>query len=151
MLKDLDHPVAKLILAASRALDAVLIAARQMTVVCRAERRRLRDSCDPTFAELRRLAREHFADRAAIPPAIDELERSVGELAEAGAGRVPEDGPPARFRSPACRAWLCRMSRTGCWAPFRPATICCRRCLARLVAPRLVLGSIEEGFGTDAI
>jgi hypothetical protein len=151
MLKDLDDPVAKLILAASRALDAVLIAAREMTVACRKERRRLRAGCDPTFAELRQLAREHFAGRAAIPPAINELERLVGELAEVGAGRVPEDGPAARFRCPACRAWLCRMSRTGCWAPFRPVTICCLRCLARLVAPRRVLESIDEGFGTDAI
>jgi hypothetical protein len=106
MLKDLDDPVARLILAASRALDAVLIAARQMTVACSKERRRLRADCDPTFAELRRLAREHFADRAAIPPAIDELERLVGELAEAGAGGCRRTGRPpgsaARPAGPGC-------------------------------------------------
>jgi hypothetical protein len=148
MLADLNSPMSKAIFAAARAEDAVLLAARNMTVAGSVERARLRDGCSPAFAEMRRLARDHFADRPAIPSAIDALERAVAELA---ALPVPEAVPPARFQCPACRSRLERRGKYGFWAPFRPTDIYCGRCLQLIMPALAALRTWEGGFGTDAI
>ena len=63
---DLDHPMTKHVFAAARAEDTILQNAKRVTVSVRRDRLRVRDGCAPAFAELRRLARDHFADRPAI-------------------------------------------------------------------------------------
>lgn len=146
---DLDHPMTKHVFAAARAEDTVLMAARHMTVAGRRERAGLRDSCAAAFAELRRLALDHFADCPAIPPAIDELERSLAELASLPG--VPEDGPPAEYRCPACGAALERRGKYGFLTPDNPTDIYCSPCLEIIMPSLSALRSWEGGFGTDAI
>ncbi|QEL18637.1 hypothetical protein [Limnoglobus roseus] len=145
---DLHSPLNQAIFAASRAMDAVLRACREMTVAGREERARLRDRCLPAFAEMRRLARDYFADRATIPPAIDTLERAVAELAGLP---VPDVVPMARFQCPACHSRLERRNRYGGWAPFRPTNIFCGRCLHFITLALRTLETWEGGFGTDGI
>lgn len=125
------------------------MAARHMTTSARDERFRLRDSCAPAFAELRRLARKHFANCPAIPSAIEDLERSLAALA-ALAG-VPEQGPSAEHKCPACGAVLERLDKYGFLAPDNPTNIYCSPCLKIIMPSLSVLRSLEEGFGTDAI
>lgn len=146
---DLEHPMTKHIFAAARAEAAVLMAARHMTIAGRRERVRLRDGCTTAFAELRRLACNQFADRPAIPPAIDELERSLGELASLP--DVPEDGLPAEYKCPACGAALERRGKYGFLAPDNPTDIYCSPCLEIIMPSLSALRSWEGGFGTDAI
>src|SRR5262245_14857013 len=97
---DLDHPLTPHIFAAARAEGRVIVSARAITVAARPERIRLRDECRPAFEELRRLARDHFADRPEIPPAINDFERAISELA--GLAGVPDELAPTRSRCPAC-------------------------------------------------
>ncbi|HEY2786104.1 MAG TPA: hypothetical protein VGJ05_14140 [Fimbriiglobus sp.] len=146
---DLDHQMSKHVFAAARAEDAVLMAARHMTTAGRRERVRLQDGCAPAFAELRRLARDHFADCPAIPPAIDGLERSLAELAALPG--VPEDGPSAEYKCPACAAALDRRGKYGFLAPDNPTDIYCSPCLQIIMPSLSALRSWEGGFGTDAI
>jgi hypothetical protein len=146
---DLDHPMSQHIFAAAGAEGAILLAARDMTTASRRERAQRRDGCAPAFAELRRLAREHFADRRAIPPAIDELEQALDKLA--GLPGVPEDGPSAKFKCPACNAALERRGRYGFPAPLNPTDIYCGRCLDIIMPALTVLRSLDDGFSTDAI
>jgi hypothetical protein len=146
---DLSHPMSRHIFAAARAESAVLIAARVMTVFPRRERIRLRDSCASAFEELRRLGRDHFADRRAIPPAIDDLERALSELARLPGG--PDDGPSAEYECPACGADLERRGKYGFPAPRNPTDIYCGRCLEIIIPPLLTLRSLKDGFATDAI
>jgi hypothetical protein len=146
---DLDHPMSEHIFAAARAEDAVLIAAQHMTIASRHERSRLRNGCTPAFFELRRLARDHFADRPAIPPAIDELERSLAALASLTG--IPEVGPPAEYVCPACDASLERRGKYGYLAPNNPTDIYCSLCLQLIMPSLLTLRSCDGGFGTDAI
>jgi hypothetical protein len=146
---DLDHPMTQHVFAAARAEDSILIAARNMTVAGRQERVRLRDGCAPAFAELRRLARDHFANCPAIPSAIDALERAVANLAALPG--VPEQGSPAKFRCPACGAGLERRGKYGFCAPLNPTDVYCSPCLQIIMPPLSALRSWEGGFGTDAI
>jgi hypothetical protein len=146
---DLDHPMTKYVFAAARAEDAVLIAARHMTAACRQERARLLEGCGPAFAELRRLARDHFMDCSTIPPAIDELERAVSQLAALPG--VPEDGPSAEYKCPACEAAMERRGKYGFLAPNNPTDIYCSPCLQIIMPSLSALRSWEGGFGTDAI
>ena len=147
---DLEHPMTKHIFAAARAEDTVFMAGRDMTVAGRRERIRLRDGCTAAFAELRRLARDHFADRPAIPSAIDELERSLEELVSLPG--VPEDGSPAEYKCPACGAALERRGKYGFPAPDNPTDIYCSRCLQIIMQSVSALRSwAGGGFGTDAI
>jgi hypothetical protein len=147
---DQHHPMSEHIFAAARAEDAVLIAARNMTVAARRARVRLRDGCAPAFVELRRLSCDYFADHRAIPPAIDELERALTELA--GLPGVPDDGPSAEYKCPACGAELTRHGKSGFPAPDNPPDIIyCDRCLDIVMPPLQKLRSLEDGFGTDAI
>jgi hypothetical protein len=146
---DLDHPMSQHIFAAARAEDTILTAARDMTTASRRARAQRRDGCAPAFAELRRLARERFADRRAIPPAIDELEQAIEQLASFPG--VPEDWPPAKFKCPACGAALERRGTYGLPAPINPTDIYCGRCLDIIMPALRVLRSMEEGFSTDAI
>jgi hypothetical protein len=145
----LDHPMTKHVFAAARAEDAVLMAARHMTVAARQERQRLQDGCAPAFAELRRLSRDHFADCPAIPPAIDELEQAIARLAELPG--VPEQAPPAEYKCPACAAALARRGKHGVLAPDNPTDIYCSSCLQSIMPSLSALRSWEGGFGTDAI
>jgi hypothetical protein len=146
---DLDHPMTQYIFAAAGAEDAVLIAARQMTVSSSQERARLRDRCTAAFAELRRLARDHFADRPAIPSAIDALELAMVGLASLSG--VPEHGPPAQYECPACGTALERRGKNGFPAPENPTDIYCSPCLQIIMPSLSVLRSWEGGFGTDFI
>jgi hypothetical protein len=139
---DLNALFSKHIIAAARAHDVILGAARSMTVAPRHERVRLRDGCREAVDEMRRLARDYFDDRLEIPPAIDALERSPAELA---ALPVPaDDGPPAETICPACGSALDQL-------PVTDAAIYCPPCLDRIRPPLAVLRSSEEGFGTDGI
>ncbi|APR76815.1 Hypothetical protein A7982_02162 [Minicystis rosea] len=144
----LDHPMTQHIFAAARAEDAILMAAKRMTIAARLERIRIRDSCSAAFSELRRLNRDHFADRPAIPPAIEALEQSLSELAALVV--VAEDGPPAELICPACQTTLERRGKYGSPAPDRPTDIYCSPCMETVMPPLQVLRS-ESGFGTDAI
>jgi hypothetical protein len=146
---DLDHPMTKYVFAAARAEDTILRDAKRVTVSARRDRLRVRDGCAPAFAELRRLARDHFADRPAITPTIDALERALAELAELPG--VPEDGPPAEYTCPACGAALDRRGKYGFPAPDKPTDIYCSPCLDIIMPPLCELRSWEGGFGTDAI
>lgn len=146
---NLDHPMTKHVFAAAYAEGAILQDAKQITVSARRDRVLVRDGCASAVAELRRLARDHFADRPAIPPAIDALEQSLAELAALPG--VPEEGPPAEFTCPACGGPLDRLGKYGFPAPDNPTDIYCSQCL-NIVMPSLCdLGSWEGGFGTDAI
>jgi hypothetical protein len=147
---DLNHPMSDHVFAAARAMGAVIYAARAMTVAARHRRVRLRDSCASAFEELRRLSRDHFADRRAIPAAIDDLERALSELA--GLPGVPYDGQPAKYKCPACGEDLERwkiMDRVSC--PHRPPEIHCGLCLMITSPPLIILQAMGEGFGTEAI
>jgi hypothetical protein len=146
---DLNHPMTKHIFAAARAEDAVLIAAKHMTVAARQERLRLRDGCAPAFVELRKLAHDHFADCSSIPPAIEELERAAARLATLPG--VPDLGPPAEYKCPACGADLDRRGKYGFLSPNNPTDIYCSPCLQIIMPPLSALRSIEGGFGTEAI
>jgi hypothetical protein len=145
---DLSHPMSRHIFAAARAEDAVLITARAMTVASRWERLRLREGCAPAFEELRRLSRDHFADRRAIPPAIDGLERALSQLAML---RVPDDGPLAEYKCPACGADLERRGKYGFPAQRNPTDIYCGECLKTIMPSLQILRSLKEGFATDAV
>lgn len=146
---DLDHPMSQHIFAAARAESAILVAARYMTVAARGERIRLRDGCAPAFTELRRLSHDHFADRRRISSAIDHLEQALAELA--GLPGVPDDGPSAKYKCPACDADLERRGTYGFPAPDNPTDIYCSPCLKIIMPPLSTLRSIRDGFGTDAI
>jgi hypothetical protein len=146
---DLDHPMSRHVFAASRAEDAILDAAKRMTVAARQDRVRLRDGCAPTFAELRRLARDYFADRPAIPPAIDALEQAVAQLAALPG--VPAQGPPAGYQCPACGAAAYRLAYDGSPDPDNPTHVYCGPCLDIIGPARAALSSWEGGFGTDCI
>jgi len=148
MLANLDDPMTRATFAAARAQDAVLLAARDMTVAGSRRRAILRDGCASDFAELRRFARDHFADRRAIPPAIEALERAVAELA---ALPVPELIPSARFRCPVCRSRLERRGQYGIWAPFRPTHVYCGWCLRAVIPALRALQTWQGGFGTEDI
>jgi hypothetical protein len=120
-----------------------------MTVASRRERLRLREGCAPAFEELRRLSRDPFADRRAIPPAIDGLERALCELAVLPG--VPDDGPLAEYKCPACGADLERRGKYGFPAPRNPTDIYCGECLKTIMPSMLMLRSLKDGFSTDAI
>jgi hypothetical protein len=146
---DLDHPMSEHVFAAARAESAIVIAARRMTVASRQERLRLRDSCGSAFDELRRLARDHFSDRTAIPAEIDALERAVAGLAALPG--VREEGPRAEEICPACGDRLKGRGRFWSWALPRTNDNYCRHCLQMIISPLQVLESCEDGFGTEAI
>lgn len=146
---DLDHPSSRFVFAAAQAVWAIHAAAKSMTVAPRRERLRLRDGSGPAFVELRRLARGHFADRPAIPPAIDDLERALSDLANRPG--PPADGPLAQFDCPACGDALQRRGLYGKPAPTNPTDIYCSRCLEGIWSSLLILSSMGEGFGIDAI
>jgi hypothetical protein len=95
------------------------------------------------------LAREHFADVAAIPPAIDALERALAELAALPG--VPEEGPPAGYKCPACGAATLRLAYDGTPNPVSPTHVYCSPCLDMIMPSLSALRSCEDGFGTDAI
>lgn len=137
------------IFAAAGVEDRILMAARQMSIVSRRERIRLRDQCTPAFAKLRRLAREHFPNHPAIPPAIDELERSLGELALLPG--VPDDGLPADRICPACGSVLVLLGKNGISTVENQVDSYCSPCLDIIRPPLLVLSSWDDGFATDAI
>lgn len=146
---NLDHPMSEHIFAAARAEGVILRAAREMTVATREERGRLAKKCAWVLDELRRLSREHFADRPAIPPAIDALERSLSELATMPG--VPEQGPLADFTCPACGAAIRRRGRFWFSARKSRSEIYCSKCLELIMPSLEILRSCEEGFGIDAI
>lgn len=149
MLSDLDSPGSQRILAAAHALGTIHTAAKSMTVAPRRERIRLRDGCTSAFETLRRLACSHFTDRPAIPPAINELEKALSELADLSG--LPDDGPLAQFECPACGNALQRRGLYGKPAPIEPTDIYCSQCLDRVWPSMLILSSIGKGFGIDAI
>jgi hypothetical protein len=120
-----------------------------MTVASRRERLRLREGFAPAFEELRRLSRDPFADRRAIPPAIDGLERALCELAVLPG--VPDDGPLAEYKCPACGADLERRGKYGFPAQRNPTDIYCGECLKTIMPSLQILRSLKEGFATDAI
>ena len=143
---DPDHPMTPHVIAAARAEQAIFLAARRMTSVNRQERARLRDGCTTAFTELRRLSRGHFADRPGIPLAIDDLERALSELAtQAG---VPELGPSAENKCPACAATLKACGRP---APGNPTESFCSSCFNIIMQPLSRLESWDDGFGTEVI
>lgn len=146
---DLNHPLTKHIFAACWAEGAIVQDAKLITRSARRERLRVRDGCAPGFAELRRLARDHFADRPAIPPAIDELERALTQLADLPG--VPEDGLPADYTCPACGAALDRRGKYGFPDPDAPTDIYCSPCLGIVMPAACDLRSWESGFGSEAI
>lgn len=145
---DLDHPMSQHVFAAARAEDAILISARDMTTASRQERARLQAGCAPAFAELRRLSRDHFAERTAIPAAIDGLEQALAQLAASG---VAEPGPRAEYTCPVCRGELYRCDQYGFPVAENPTTIYCSPCLNVIMPFLEVLRGWEHGFGTDAI
>lgn len=146
---DLNHPLTKHVFAACWAEGAILQNAKLITRSGRRDRLRVRDECAPAFAELRRLARDQFAGRPAIPPAIDELERALSQLADLPG--VPEEGQPAEYTCPACGAALDRRGKYGFPAQEDPTDIYCSLCLNIIMPSLCELGSWESGFGTDAI
>jgi hypothetical protein len=137
------------IIAAAGAEGFVLTAAKRMTVAPRRQRIELRDRCAPVFEELRRLALAHFANRPAIPQAIDDLERAVSELAALPG--APVDGPASDYECPACGALLDRRGTYGVPDDRNPTDIYCQKCLEIVMPALQALRSLEEGFGTDAI
>ena len=146
---DLEHPMTKHIFAAAYAEGAILQDAKRITVSARRDRVRVRDACASSLTELRRLARDHFADRPGIPRAIDALEQSLADLAALPG--VPEEGLPAEFICPACGGQLDRRGKYGFPAPDNPTDIYCSPCLNIIMSPLCDLRSWEGGFGTDAI
>lgn len=146
---DLKHPLTKHIFAAGGTEGAIVQQAKLITRSARRDRLRVRDGCASGLAELRRLAREHFADRPAIPPAIDELERALARLADLPG--VPEEGPPAEYTCPSCGAALDRRGKYGFPAPDAPTDIYCSPCLQIVMPAACELRSWESGFGSEAI
>ena len=149
VMLDLNHPQSEYIFAAARAEDSVLEVAKRMSVAARKDWVRLRDGCATAFAELRRLARDEFAEVSAIPLAIDALEQAVGKLAMLP--NVPEEGTPVDSECPACGARLGRRRKYWFSAPVNSTDIYCCRCVDIIMPSLSVLSSSENGFGTDAI
>lgn len=147
---NLEHPLSKHVFAASRSEDAILIAARDMTTASQLVRAKLKEKCVPHYALLRQLAKDYFSTKTAIPEAINELERSIENLATLRG--VPKDGPPPERRCSSCNTKLYRCNRYGFKVYFRkPSLIYCPKCLEIIMPSLSVLRSCEEGFGTDAI
>lgn len=146
---DLDHPMSQHIFAAARVEDTILDAAKMMTMAARQDRVRLQDGCAPALEALRQLARDQFADRPAIPLAIDSLERAIIRLASLPG--VPEQGPPAGYKCPACGAAALRLAYDGSPDAVNPTHVYCSPCLNIIMPSLSELRSWEGGFGTDAI
>lgn len=146
---DVDHPMSEHIFAAARAEDAILTAAKQMTVATRQQRTRLCEKCAWAFADLRRLSCTYFPGCPAIPPAIDALERSLSGLATMPG--VPEQGPLVEFTCPACGTAIRRHGRFWFSARKSRSEIYCSKCLQIIMPSLEILSSCEEGFGTEAI
>lgn len=161
---DLDHPMTKHIFAAARAHDAVLFAAKKMTIAGQQDRLSLKDSCQAPLAQLRQLAKEHFSDRPSILLAIDEFERAVAELASLPC--VPAYEALAHEDCPACGSALLRRNEYGYpptpWGvrrvfqlllrgPKGKPEIYCSGCLNMIMPALAALSSCRGGFGTEAI
>ncbi|WP_422928117.1 hypothetical protein [Singulisphaera sp. PoT] len=146
---DLGDPGAQPMLAAARAMDAVLRCAREMSTASRADRHRLLERILPTFAELRRLSREHFASRARIPASIDALYDAINQLVEMPG--LPDSGPPAEHECPACHSPLLRKDRYGNPTTEKPHIIYCGPCVGIVMPPLFSLTSIDEGFSIEAL
>ncbi len=144
---DPDHPMSKYISAAAYADGDILENAKRITRSARQDRLQVRDGCIPAFAELRRLARDHFADQPAILPAIDELEQALGRLVDLPG--VPEKGSPAEHTCPACGTALDHR-KYGFPSLNNPTDIYCSPCLD-IIMPALCELRSCDGFRTDAI
>jgi len=147
---DLDHPLTPHIFAASRAEDAILMAAKRMTLAASEEKLRLRDRCDDALRELRQIARKHFKDRDQIPPAIDALEAALDQLSQlpgndgspsAVAGNCPNCGTPIEPRR------LFGLLRPKC----NIRDCYCLQCFWLIMPSLEILQSFNVGFATDAI
>ena len=144
---NLDHPMTQHIFAASRAEDAILIAAKLMTAVSRQESAQLQAGFATAFAELRRLSRDHFADCTAIPATIDVLEQALAQLAASRAAT----GPRPECKCPTCSGNLGQCPSSVFWGPGDPTTVYCSACLQMIMPFLQLLRWWEQGFGTDAI
>jgi hypothetical protein len=147
---DSKSPMFPHIMAAGATINVILDAAKRMTIAARCERTRLRDRCGPKFDELRKLGREHFPDRAAIPAAIDAFEKSIEELA--GLPGVPDEGPAAELKCPACGAELTRIDIPASPRLGRKARtmIYCSPCLD-IIIPSMSALEWFDGFGSAGI
>jgi hypothetical protein len=142
---DQGQPISTHVFAAARAEERVLAATRRMTTASREVRIRLQELCVVSFAELRHLHREHFAERSAIPAAIDALEQAIAGLA---AAHVLQDR--TSNHCPVCTAVLTPLTYTlripaDLWNAY------CGACLEPVVRELRRLRSWKTGFGTDAI
>ena len=95
------------------------------------------------------MSREQFAERPDIPPAIDQLEQALAQLANLPG--VPETGPPSEYECPACGAALKRLDRFGFPKPDKPELIYCCPCLDVIMPPLDILRSWDGGFGTELL
>ncbi|WP_422928867.1 hypothetical protein [Singulisphaera sp. PoT] len=143
---DLSIPSAQPMLAAAKAMDAILRTAREMSVVSRKDRLWLQERIAPTFEDLRKLSREHFAGKSGIPKTLDALEEAIAQLAELPG--VPDDGPPAKHRCPACWTGLVRQDKFGHPTAGLASIVYCASCVGLVMPSLFSLTSVDGGFSS---
>ena len=143
---NLNHPQSRHIFVASKLEDAVLERAKEMTLVPSVRRRELQAECQQMLNEMRTLNADHFEGSIFISEAIDELGRSLTELAELRGGNILEDMSVGEGRCAACGTQL----TTFVPVPSMHRSIYCSPCL-EVIMPALSRLRSAEGFGTDFI
>lgn len=140
---DLDHPRTPLVFAASTQLDLILDYCKKITLSGTAGRQFMLEVIRPSFAALRWLAANRFADEPLIANGIAELERQAEKLAKLPLSNPEHRGGPAAV-CPACGG-----------TPNAPnkydRTSYCSPCLDVIMPGLMRVRSSDEGFGTEAI
>ncbi|QEL17647.1 hypothetical protein [Limnoglobus roseus] len=109
---DLDHPRTPHVFAASRQEDLILNYCNRITLSAAGARRFMAEVVRPTFAALRWLATNRFADEPHIPDGIAELERQMEQLAELPSATLTTITGRRRIAPPAAVSRLLRTSTT---------------------------------------
>lgn len=148
---DLDHPMSKHILAASRMLDHVLQLGQEMSLAPSAVRAEQVKECQDVFAQMRELNTAQFSASTYISEAIEECENGIQNLANLKEEQIKEDRRDGEGNCPGCGEKIMKFNPMPGVKGYEDTFIAlCNTCTELYMPAHLRLQSLE-GFGTMAI